>query len=234
VIAKDESYNNDSILEGKSNIYYFDGSVNEEINYHNGKIHGLYKKNYENGKIAKISEYKNGIEKGEFFTFYTSGIFQSGGFKKNGHLFGESYLYFEDGKTKAWHFSTGECISYERKFDTSGLVISDKGIPMLQVYDETNYRINDTLKTDYYFGVFLGCKGRLKVADVYNKRATNVMDYSIDENAAEDHWYKFKSIKFPIKGLGEHYLVATLFIKDLKYNRNDVYCDTFKYLVNQR
>ena len=114
---------NNNIINGKLTIFNNDGSLNEEINYKNGKKHGEYKK-YINNKLCYKSNYYNNILNGLYQEFYPNGklkleynynnyiingiykeYYESGELLekcsyKNGNKDGRCYEYYENGNIK--------------------------------------------------------------------------------------------------------------------------------------
>ena len=140
--------NNDSLHKD----YYYSGSLKTSVSMSNGKKNGLAIHYYENGNIEGIETYVNDSANGEVFSFYPNGYLErksivkmgipngyNYGFYSSGSIkdyrmlvngkkqgYGEDY-WGKDGDIKAVYFARNDTLTYERLFDTSGVVIKIRG-----------------------------------------------------------------------------------------------------------
>lgn len=147
------SCNNDSLHKD----YYSNGSLKTSVSISKNKKNGLAIHYYENGNIEAIETYINDTANGEVFSFYPNGylerksgvkmgvpngynyaFYSSGSIKEyrmwvNGKKQGYGEDYWEkDGDIKAVYFARNDTLTYERLFDTSGVVTKTRGnIPAL-------------------------------------------------------------------------------------------------------
>lgn len=115
-------YEKGKLVNGVINEYFEDGTLKEEINYNNGKKHGIQKKfkrdgeisgivsfnngelhgrcesYYSDGTLSKVENYKNDLHHGLFEWFYENGQLESFENYKNGLDHGETKGFYENGQ----------------------------------------------------------------------------------------------------------------------------------------
>jgi len=95
-----ESYTQDpdtELKEGKSYLYYEDGSVQTESDYKQGKLDGERKLFDANGQIEVIERYKAGQFEGVFHSYYNNGQLKLEGVYSNNEMGGSWKRYYESG-----------------------------------------------------------------------------------------------------------------------------------------
>lgn len=83
-------------LNGLSQDYNKNGSINSIKNYTNDTLNGLYEV-YENGRLDRIYTYDKGRQNGPYKTFYTDGSLKSEGFLVNGGTNFEKLFFWQNG-----------------------------------------------------------------------------------------------------------------------------------------
>ena len=131
------------IVNNKKNgvtIFYYDNGIVESLeNYINDTINGEVFFFYPNGVLQQKSIMNMGISDGPAYAFYPNGSIKEyrNWIKGNKEGYGEDY-WGKDGLIKAVYFSQHDTLTYERLFDSSGVVIKTQGkVPL-----ETNSKVN--------------------------------------------------------------------------------------------
>ncbi len=158
--------------DGKLTEYFDNGQLKKiaEIN-ENGDLHGTVTEYHENGTVKSIGNWVDGIEDGEFKTFYNNGQLQAHYFMKDGllsdcadHFTNEGNLLekkcYQNGKKHGAfkRYDSGELINedwfYEDTLYYSKLFINGKKVEVLRpiIYNiESNMSENE-----YVFGIKFG------------------------------------------------------------------------------
>jgi antitoxin component YwqK of YwqJK toxin-antitoxin module len=118
-----EHYKND-LLDGPKRIYQSGTQfLTEEINYKEGKKHGLYKRNYNNGKPQEVSNYSNGERDGKSTWYFESGEKTAEYHYSNGVINGEVATYFKNGKVSEFGlYANGEQNGTWKEFFENGVI----------------------------------------------------------------------------------------------------------------
>ena len=116
-----ENYKDD-LLDGPKRVYQSGTQfLTEEINYKEGRKHGLYKRNYSNGKVQEESNYKNGERDGKATWYFETGDKTAEYHYKNGAIDGEVAFYFKNGKVSEFGlYANGEQNGNWKEFFESG------------------------------------------------------------------------------------------------------------------
>ena len=116
-----ENYKND-LLDGPKRVFQ-NGTqfLTEEVNYKEGKKHGLYKRNYTNGKVQEESNYKNGERDGKATWYFETGEKTAEYSYKNGAIDGEVASYYKNGKVSEFGlYSKGQQTGTWKEFYENG------------------------------------------------------------------------------------------------------------------
>lgn len=88
----------------QSEVKYADPGLKilrEEKMMKDGKLHGIYKRWYDNGRLCEESLYANGLLNGKQYYYNTEGILIHEFNFKNGNLDGQQLVYYKDGKIRS-------------------------------------------------------------------------------------------------------------------------------------
>lgn len=86
------------LRQGKSNLFFEDGTVQEESNYDKGVLEGERKLYYENGSLQAIERYDKGTFAGIYQAYYENDTLELEGQYINGVMSGEWKRYYQSGK----------------------------------------------------------------------------------------------------------------------------------------
>ena len=121
-------------------IFYYDNErVKSLENYINDTINGEVLYFYPNGILQQKSMMNMGVSDGPAFSFYPNGSIKDYRNWINGKKegYGEDY-WGKGGLIKAVYFSRHDTLTYERLFDSLGVVIKTQGkVPL-----DTNLKVN--------------------------------------------------------------------------------------------
>lgn len=197
-------------------IFYFSCSTKENGRYCNAiNSNRIICKEYFNNKVVKIIHYKadSTTKAGIAFTFSKEGDTLSKAYYENDTLSGNYYEWFSKNKPKVYKcFGMNEEILFERKYDSSGKIILEKG----EMFYESSIIKKNLIKDSIIEFV--------NVLLTIPKTSVKFSKYIIEEKNIKDTIYPFESYfgngeyihisRFKIKNRGKYFFYNPVEIND--------------------
>lgn len=95
-------YDKGKLVNGKVNEYFEDGTLKEEVNYKDGKKHGVQKTFNRDGELRKTVSFNNGYLHGRSESYYSDGSLRVVANYKNDLKHGLFEWFFENGELESF------------------------------------------------------------------------------------------------------------------------------------